>query len=49
VAAAQRGRPLNQFRAVATRYDKLRDRYHAIVTIASIMIWLRAKADRRQS
>jgi transposase len=33
---------LKQFRAVATRYDKLRDRYHATVTIASIMIWLRA-------
>jgi transposase len=35
-----------QFRAVATRYDKLKDRYHATVTIASIMIWLRAKPDR---
>jgi transposase len=34
---------LKQFRAVATRYDKLRDDYHATVTIASIMIWLRAK------
>ena len=34
-----------QFRAVATRYDKLRDRYHATVTITSIMIWLRAKPD----
>jgi len=37
---------LKQFRAVATRYDKLKDRYHATVTIASIMIWLRAKPDR---
>jgi transposase len=37
---------LKQFRAVATRYDKLRDRYHATVTIASIMIWLRANPDR---
>ena len=37
---------LKQFRAVATRYDKLRDRYGATVTIASIMIWLRAKPDR---
>jgi hypothetical protein len=37
---------LKQFRAVATRYDKLRDRYHATVTISSIMIWLRAKPDR---
>ncbi len=38
---------LKQFRAVATRYDKLRARYHATVTIASIMIWLRARPDRR--
>ena len=38
--------PLKQFRAVATRYDKRKDRYHATVTIASIMIWLRAKPDR---
>ena len=37
---------LQHVRAVATRYDKLRDRYHATVTIASIMIWLRAKPDR---
>jgi transposase len=37
---------LKQFRAVATRYDKLRDRYHATVTIASIIIWLRANPDR---
>ena len=39
---------LKQFRAVATRYDKLRARYHATVTIASIMIWLRARPDRRR-
>jgi transposase len=35
-----------QFRAVATRYDKLKNRYEATITIASIMIWLRAKPDR---
>jgi transposase len=33
---------LKQFRAVATRYDKLKNRYDATVTVASIMIWLRA-------
>jgi transposase len=32
-----------QFRAVATRYDKLGDRYRATVQIADIFIWLRAK------
>jgi transposase len=37
---------LKQFRAVATRYCKLKDRYEATVTIASIFIWLRAKPDR---
>jgi transposase len=37
---------LKQFRAVATRYDKHKDRYEATVTIASMMIWLRAKPDR---
>lgn len=37
---------LKQFRAVATRYDKLKHRYQATVTVASIMIWLRAKPDR---
>jgi transposase len=37
---------LKQFRAVATRYDKLKTRYHATITIASIMIWLRAKPDQ---
>jgi transposase len=39
---------LKQFRAVATRYCKLKDRYEATVTIASIFIWLRAKPDRLQ-
>lgn len=40
---------LKRFRAVATRYDKLRARYHATVTIASIMIWLRAKPDQARA
>ena len=30
-----------QFRAVATRYDKLACRYRATVTVADILIWLR--------
>jgi transposase len=37
-----------QFRAVATRYDKLACRYRATVQIADIIIWLRAKPDRRR-
>jgi transposase len=37
---------LKQFRAVATRYDKLKSRYEATVTIASIIVWLRAKRDQ---
>lgn len=36
-----------QFRAVATRYDKLACRYRATIQIADILIWLRAKPDRR--
>lgn len=36
-----------QFRAVATRYDKLGDRYRATIRIADIFIWLRAKPDHR--
>ena len=32
-----------QFRAVATRYDKLACRYRTTVQIADILIWLRAK------
>ena len=32
-----------QFRAVATRYDKLAVRYQAAVTVADIFIWLRAR------
>jgi transposase len=35
-----------QFRAVATRYDKLACRYLATVTIADIFIWLRARPDQ---
>jgi len=37
-----------QYRAVATRYDKLACRYRATVQIADIFIWLRAKPDRRK-
>lgn len=33
---------LKQFRAIATRYDKLADRYLAAVTIACLILWLRA-------
>lgn len=40
---------LKQFRAAATRYDKLKSRYEATVTVASIVIWLRAKPDRTPS
>ena len=35
-----------QFRAVATRYDKLACRYLATVTVADIFIWLRAGPDQ---
>jgi transposase len=35
-----------QLRAVATRYDKLKRRYQATLTVASILDWLRAKPDR---
>jgi transposase len=35
-----------QFRAVATRYDKLACRYRATVQIADIASWLRARPDR---
>src|SRR5829696_619714 len=37
-----------QFRAVATRFDKLADRYQATITIADIFIWLRARPDQPQ-
>jgi transposase len=29
-----------QFRAIATRYDKLAVRFHATITIAAIVLWL---------
>ena len=35
-----------QFRAVATRFDKLACRYQATVTVADIFIWLRARPDQ---
>ena len=38
-----------QFRAVATRFDKLADRYQATITIADIFIWLRARPDQPRS
>jgi transposase len=34
-----------QFRAVATRYDKLACRYAATIAVADIFIWLRARPD----
>jgi transposase len=38
-----------QFRAVATRFDKLADRYQATICVADIFIWLRARPDRSRS
>jgi transposase len=35
-----------QFRAVATRFDKLADRYQATVCVADLFIWLRARPDQ---
>jgi transposase len=35
-----------QFRAVATRFDKLAVRYQATIAVADIFIWLRASPDR---
>ena len=35
-----------QFRAVATRFDKLAVRYQATIAVADIFIWLRARPDR---
>src|SRR5919108_5990162 len=37
-----------QFRAVATRLDKLADPYGATVAVADIFLWLRARPDRSQ-
>jgi transposase len=34
-----------QFRAVATRFDKLAVRYQATIAVADIFIWLRARPD----
>jgi transposase len=31
---------LKQFRALATRYDKTADAYHALVLFAAILLWL---------
>ena len=33
-------RRLKEFRAIATRYEKLADHYHALLTIACIRLWL---------
>jgi transposase len=35
-----------QFRAVATRYDKLAVRYQATIAVADIFIWLRSRPDQ---
>jgi transposase len=32
---------LKQFRAIATRFDKLADRYRAGIALASLILWLR--------
>jgi len=36
-------RKLKQFRAVATRFDKLANRYKAGVALASLILWLRSE------
>jgi transposase len=38
-----------QFRAVATRFDKLAVRYQATICVADIFIWLRAGPDQPTS
>jgi transposase len=38
-----------QFRAVATRFDKLAVRYQATLSVADIFIWLRARSDQPPS
>lgn len=35
---------LKQFRAIATRFDKLANRYRAGLTLASLILWLREPA-----
>jgi len=31
---------LKQYRAIATRYEKLQETYHALLVIACILLWL---------
>ena len=31
---------LKQFRAIATRYEKLAETFHALITLAAIRLWL---------
>ncbi len=37
---------LKQFRAIATRFDKLADRYKAGVHLAALILWLRTPTPR---
>lgn len=32
--------PLKQHRAIATRYEKLEETFHALITLATIQLWL---------
>jgi len=38
-----------QFRAVATRFDKLAVRYQATIAVADIFIWLPASPDQSRA
>lgn len=40
---------LKQFRAIATRFDKLADRYRAGVHLAALILWLREPSEDRLS
>jgi hypothetical protein len=40
---------LKRFRRVATRYEKLAERYAATVAVADIFIWLRARPDQSRA
>lgn len=40
---------LKQFRAIATRFDKLADRYRAGVHLAALILWLREPSQDRLS